>query len=46
MAARILGISGSPIPDSNTDRAIKRILEHTGLDSEFIKALLIRRFGV
>ncbi len=37
MAARILGISGSPIPTSNTDRAVQAILEWTGLESEFIK---------
>ncbi|MHC4441540.1 MAG: flavodoxin family protein [Planctomycetota bacterium] len=37
MAARILGISGSPIPNSNTDRTIQYILEHTGLETEFIK---------
>ncbi len=37
MAARILGISGSPIPNSNTDRAVKFILEHTGFESQFIK---------
>jgi len=34
---QVLGISGSPILDSNTDRAIKRILLHTGLRTEFIK---------
>ncbi|MCC7407081.1 MAG: flavodoxin family protein [Phycisphaeraceae bacterium] len=37
MTATVLGISGSPIPDSNTDRAVKTVLEHTGLPSEFIK---------
>ncbi len=37
MAATILGISGSPVVESNTDRAIREILEHTGLDYEFIK---------
>ena len=31
MSIQIVGISGSPIPDSNTDRAVKRILELTGL---------------
>ncbi len=37
MAATLLGISGSPIPNSNTDRAIKRILEKSGLTSQFVK---------
>jgi len=34
---QIIGISGSPIPNSNTDRAVKRVLESTGLDYEFVK---------
>lgn len=34
---KILGISGSPIKDSNTDRAIKTALEATGMDYEFVK---------
>ncbi|MDD3814764.1 MAG: flavodoxin family protein [Desulfocapsaceae bacterium] len=34
---KILGISGSPIKDSNTDRALKIVLESTSLKSEFIK---------
>ena len=33
----VLGISGSPIPDSNTDRAIKAVLSATGLDYDFYK---------
>ena len=37
MSAQILGISGSPIPESNTDRAVKHILELTGLRTEFVK---------
>ncbi len=37
MPAEILGISGSPIKNSNTDRAVQRVLEATGLESEFIK---------
>ena len=37
MTAQVLGISGSPIPNSNTDRAVKHVLEHTGLSTEFIK---------
>ncbi|MBU0663340.1 MAG: flavodoxin family protein [Proteobacteria bacterium] len=34
---KILGISGSPIKNSNTDRALKIVLESTSLKSEFIK---------
>ncbi len=37
MAAQILGISGSPIPNSNTDQAVRAVLAHSGLESEFIK---------
>jgi multimeric flavodoxin WrbA len=37
MAAEVLGISGSPIPDSNTDRAVKCALEATGLSTDFVK---------
>lgn len=37
MPSQVLGVSGSPIPDSNTDRAVKRILDATGLSSEFVK---------
>jgi multimeric flavodoxin WrbA len=37
MSVQVVGISGSPIPDSNTDRAVKRILELTGLTSQFVK---------
>jgi multimeric flavodoxin WrbA len=37
MSIQVLGISGSPIHDSNTDRAVKRILEETGLRTEFVK---------
>jgi multimeric flavodoxin WrbA len=37
MAIQVLGISGSPILDSNTDRAVQKILEHTGLETQFIK---------
>ena len=35
--APVLGISGSPIRNSNTDRAVRHVLEHTGLSTEFIK---------
>ncbi len=34
---KVLGVSGSPIPNSNTDRAVKAVLDATGLDTEFIK---------
>jgi len=34
---KVIGISGSPRPDSNTDRALKVALEATGMDTEFIK---------
>ncbi len=35
---KILGVSGSPIKNSNTDRALKRVLEATGAaKAEFIK---------
>lgn len=37
MSTQILGISGSPIKNSNTDRAVREILQHSGLESEFIK---------
>lgn len=33
----MLGISGSPVNNSNTDRLVKIVLEATGLDYEFIK---------
>ena len=34
---KILGISGSPIADSNTDRAVKAVLTASGIDHEFHK---------
>ncbi len=37
MSPIILGVSGSPVPNSNTDRAFKGVLEASGLDSEFVK---------
>ena len=37
MSIQIVGISGSPIPNSNTDRAVQRILEFTGLSTQFVK---------
>lgn len=35
--ARLLGISGSPVQDSNTDRLVKMVLENTREEYEFIK---------
>ncbi len=37
MAIKALGISGSPIINSNTDRLVKAMLDATGLESEFVK---------
>lgn len=34
---KVLGVSGSPVKNSNTDRALKLALESTGLETEFIK---------
>ncbi|HEY9246555.1 MAG TPA: flavodoxin family protein, partial [Candidatus Methanoperedens sp.] len=34
---QVLGISGSPVKNSNTDRLVKTVLEATGLEYEFIK---------
>ncbi len=34
---QVLGISGSPVKNSNTDRLVRTVLEATGLDYEFIK---------
>ncbi|MCK5660629.1 MAG: flavodoxin family protein, partial [Methanosarcinales archaeon] len=34
---KIIGISGSPIEDSNTDTLIKEILDATGAENEFVK---------
>jgi len=36
---KILGISGSPIQNSNTDRALQLALDSTGLETEFIKLI-------
>jgi multimeric flavodoxin WrbA len=40
----VLGISGSPHPNSNTDRLVRRVLASTGLDWELVKLseLLVR----
>jgi len=37
MQPQIIGISGSPIKHSNTDRLIQAVLESSGLSAEFIK---------
>ena len=37
MQPQILGISGSPIKDSNTDRLVQTVLQSSGLESEFVK---------
>ena len=37
MSVKVLGISGSPIKDSNTDRLVKAVLDATGVESEFVK---------
>ena len=37
MTLNVLGISGSPVANSNTDRAVKAVLKATGLKHEFIK---------
>jgi multimeric flavodoxin WrbA len=36
---KVLGVSGSPIPNSNTDRALKMALEATSCETEFIKLI-------
>jgi multimeric flavodoxin WrbA len=42
MFPQILGISGSPIKNSNTDRLIRAVLDSSGLASEFIKLSTIQ----
>ena len=37
MSIKVLGISGSPIKNSNTDRLIQAVLNETGAESEFVK---------
>ncbi len=37
MYPNILGVSGSPIKNSNTDRLVKAVLEASGLNTEFVK---------
>ncbi len=35
--ATVIGVSGSPLPDSNTDLAVRAVCEATGLDHAFFK---------
>ncbi len=37
MHSQIIGISGSPIKNSNTDRLIQAVLDSSGLSTEFVK---------
>ena len=37
MSAALLGISGSPIRNSNTDRLVKAIVDASGVEAEFVK---------
>ncbi len=37
MKPQVIGFSGSPIKNSNTDRAVQTVLKQTGLKTEFIK---------
>lgn len=41
MSIDVIGISGSPRKNSNTDRLINTILESTGVESEFVKLSMI-----
>lgn len=40
--AKLLGFSGSPKPNSNTDQAVLKILEESGAEYEFIKLSKLR----
>ena len=42
MVPQIIGVSGSPIKNSNTDRLVKAVLDSSGLASEFIKLSTIQ----
>jgi len=42
MKAQVLGISGSPIKNSNTDRVIQSVLSNTNLSTEFVKLSKLR----
>ena len=37
MGVEVLGISGSPVKNSNTDRLVKAIMMAVGRESEFVK---------
>ena len=37
MSIQILGISGSPVPNSNTDRLVLQVMQASGLEYEFVK---------
>ncbi len=37
MSTKVLGISGSPVKNSNTDRLVQAMLEATGQEAEFVK---------
>jgi hypothetical protein len=37
MHLQIMGLSGSPVKNSNTDRLIQAVLESSGLSSAFVK---------
>jgi len=37
MSIEVLGISGSPVENSNTDRLVRAVLDATGLECEFVK---------
>lgn len=37
MPAQLIGFSGSPIKNSNTDRLVQAVLDASGLETEFIK---------
>ena len=37
MSIQVIGISGSPIKNSNTDRVVQAMLEATGCETEFVK---------
>jgi len=41
MNVEILGFSGSPVKNSNTERLVKAILDATGLNSEFVKLSIV-----
>ena len=42
MKPMVLGISGSPVKNSNTDRMVQAVLSNTNLPTEFIKLSSLR----